>query len=130
MPNFTYTVHNALTNWLGGQAFPAAPTALYVGLLAGSPNPDGTGVIEPTDTGYQRQPVTFQASQDAGVTTLANINPLVFGDSIVTWIGVNYLALFDQAGNMLMYGRLRTTRVNTEGNSLTFASGAITIGLR
>jgi hypothetical protein len=130
VPNFTYAIHDSIFNWLAGQPFITAPTGVFAGLLTQSPNPDGTGITEPTDVGYARQSVTFSMTQSQGVTTLTNTNALVFGVAIQNWTPVNWLGLFDQNGNLILYGRLRTTRLNTAGNSLTFAIGAITIGLQ
>lgn len=130
MPNFSYAVHDGLAGWLAGAPFPAPPLGVYAGLLTAAPFPDGTGISEPVDAGYVRQPISFTNSADDGVTTLVNAVPLVFGDAIADWTPVNYFGLFDQTGALLLYGRLRTQRTCTAGKSLTFAAGAITIGLR
>lgn len=131
MPNFSYSVHDDLANWLGGQAYPAAPTTLYAGLLTAAPAPDGTGVTEPTDTGYARQPVVMaKVTQTDGVTTLENAGNLVYGPAINDWTAVNYFGLFDQDGALLLYGRLRTTRVAQASQLVVFQAGAISIGLR
>ena len=130
MPNFSYAVHDGLAGWLAGLPFPAPPVGVYAGLLTAAPSPDGTGVSEPNDAGYARQPITFVTSRADGVTTLINAVPLVFGDAITEWTPVNYFGLFDPAGGLILYGRLRTQRTCTPGKSLTFASGAITVGLR
>lgn len=131
VPNFTYSVHDALANWLGGAAFPAAPSTLYAGLLTAAPDPDGTGATEPqSGYGYARQPVTLTKSHADGVTTLVNAGALVFGPATSGWTPANYFGLFDQDGALLLYGRLRSTRAAENGQLIVFAQGAISIGLR
>lgn len=123
MPNFTYSIHDELVTRLQGAK---------AGVLTAAPAPDGTGVFEPnTIDGYERQDFTFEATQANGVTTIANTLPLVFGPAINEWLAVTYFGLFDPTTDeLLLYGRLRSTRVAHAGDSLSFQTGSINIGLR
>lgn len=123
MPNFTYLIHDELVDRL---------TGAKAGLLTGAPAPDGTGVFEPPAIdGYVRQDFNFTINRADGVTTLSNATPMVFGPAINEWLAVTYFGLFDGVTNdLLLYGRLRSTRVAHAGDSLSFQTDSINIGLR
>ncbi|UTU09422.1 hypothetical protein CcrBL47_gp136 [Caulobacter phage BL47] len=123
MPNFTYLIHDELVDRLAGAK---------AGVLTGAPNPDGTGVFEPSVAdGYARQDFVFNVTKSQGVTTISNSQPLVFGPALNQWLAVTYFGLFDGvSGDLLLYGRLRSTRVANAGDSLSFQVDAINIGLR
>ncbi len=124
MPNLSYYTHNAiLSTWGEG---------LTMGLLCAAPNPDGTGIIEPSSTdGYARQPVTFSIAQATGITTLQNTNSLAYGPATGEgWPSVSYFAVFDSSGNFLLYGRLRTERTTQPGEGIMVPTALIQVRLR
>jgi hypothetical protein len=47
-PGFNDTLIDARLSWINGSAYPAAPSTLFVSLLAGVPLSDGSGVVEET----------------------------------------------------------------------------------
>lgn len=124
MPNLTYISHDALLDTWG--------TDLTIGLLQGQPNPDGTGVVENhAANGYARQPINFLTTQADGITYLTNDAPLVWGPAVgADWQPVDHFGLFDAAGVLRCYGRLRTTRTVTMGEGASFATGSTDIRLR
>lgn len=123
MPNLTYRSHDdMIASW---------PGPWTVGLLTAAPNPDGTGVLEPsTSDGYARQPMTYDKSHSEGITTLANNSPMIYGPATNPWVTVNYFGLFDANGVLRMYGRLRTARDVQSGKTESFAAGSIAVRLR
>lgn len=123
MPNLTYQSHDDLiASW---------PTPLSIGMLTAAPNPDGTGVLEPSGTdGYARQPFTYAKSRDQGITTLTNDQAMVFGPALQPWTPVNYFGLFDANGVLRLYGRMRTQRSVDTGTSESLQVGSIQLRLR
>jgi hypothetical protein len=124
VPNLSYLSHDDLiADW--------GPN-LTVGILSTAPNPDGTGITEPsTGDGYARQPVTFVTSRASGVTTVQNSIPLVFGPAVNSdWEAVSYFGLFDENNALRVYGRLRTQRTTTVGEATTFPTNDIVIRIR
>lgn len=129
MPVLTYTLHAAILNWLKGTPMPTAPTSLEVGLLTAAPNPDGTGVAEPSG-GYARQTVTFGAiTTGAGISTIKNSAPVVFGPvSGSDWAAVTHLGVFNGADDsLLVYGPLAAQRVAPVGDTISFGVNTIQI---
>lgn len=122
MPNLTYKAHDTLLDAWGD--------SLTLGLLTAAPNPDGTGVTEPSEGGYERKAIAFTKSQEEGVTTLLNDADIVFGPAITTWTTVNYFGLFDTDGDLVVYGRLRTSRTNPSGEGISFPEGTVELRLR
>lgn len=124
MPNLTYQSHDdIIASW---------PSPWTVGLLTAAPNPDGTGVLEPSGSdGYARQPFTYSKGVSDGITTLSNDANIIFGPALPNpWTPVNYFGLFDADGVLRMYGRLRTTRSVPTSDVEAFSIGRIAIRLR
>lgn len=125
---FTYTVQANFLNWVLGTAVPTPPTAVFFGLLTAQPNPDGTGVTEPsTGNGYARQQVSWGAvTTNNGVSSISNTNPMIFGPaSGADWPQVSWGGIFDQNGNLLAYGELAAARVAPQDDTISFGVGAI-----
>ena len=95
---------------------------------------DGSGLTEPpSGDGYQRQTLTLKA----GVFTLgtgtvtANDAPIVFGPAVNTnWPAVTHAAIFDQAGNMLIFGALAASRTVNIGDTYSMAIDALQLLMR
>lgn len=123
MPNLTYSAHDAILASWGD---------LTLGVLTAAPNPDGTGVTEPSPSdGYERQAMTYAKGQADGVTTITNDENIVFGPATPTsWTTVTYWGLFDENDVLKMYGRMRTARTNPTGEVLAFPAGTVEVRLR
>lgn len=131
MPSLTYTLHARIINWMRGVTFAPPCVNLKVGLFTTAPQPDGTGIYEPTDTGYTRQTIVLTPpSTAAGVTTTKNAQPVVFGPAATSWTPVNYLGVFGDDGALLFYGPLAAQRAPAPGDAVAFAASAIQLRLR
>lgn len=123
MPNLSYKTHDAILAAWGDD--------LTLGLLASAPNPDGTGIVEPAaELGYTRQPITLGKTVADGITTLTSVAPLAFGPALNDWVSVHYFGLFDAAGDLILYGRLRTTRETQSGEGIVIPADHIQVRLR
>jgi hypothetical protein len=124
MPNLSYKTHDAIIASWGDD--------LTLGLLASAPNPDGTGIVEPAaQDGYARQPITLGKTVADGITNLTSVGPLAFGPATNGgWVSVQYFGLFDAEGDLILYGRLRTTRETDAGEGIIVPPDHIQVRLR
>ena len=123
MPNLSYKTHDAILAAWGDD--------LTLGLLASAPEPDGTLIVEPpAELGYARQPIVFAKTVAAGITNLTSAGPLAFGPALNDWVQVNYFAVFDAEGDMVLYGRLRTSRATEAGQGIIIPQDHIQVRLR
>ncbi len=134
MPVLSYTLHAAILGWLKGVTMPSAPATLQVGLLTAAPNPDGTGVSEPSGgSGYAREDVTFgSVTTDTGISTIKNSAPVVFGPASTNpWTPVIYMGVFNgDDDSLLAYGPLAAQRTAPVGDTISFGVDAIQIRLK
>ncbi|USN13921.1 hypothetical protein PAPPERLAPAPP_02480 [Brevundimonas phage vB_BpoS-Papperlapapp] len=132
MPALSYYMHNRLVNWMKGASFGFPPTGLRFGLLTVEPSANGQGVVEPQSSmGYARQPITLTDIEQAnGISSVKNVQPLVFGPATGNWPALTWGAIFDQDGNLLLHGALAASRVAPTGDSISFGAGAIQFRLK
>jgi len=121
-----YLENEILDHALGTAAY-TAPAAVYLALFTTDPTDSNIG-SELTGNGYARQVATFSAS--SGGTT-ANTAEIVFSASGGNFGTVSHSGIYDAptGGNLLFHNALTTSRVVNDGESLTFAIGAITASL-
>lgn len=102
-----------------------SPTTVYVALHTASPTETG-GVGELSGNGYAREAVTFGADTD-GVST--NSGAVTFTASGGNWGSVTHFTVWDSltTGNSLLWSALDTSRTVNDGDSLEFATSAITV---
>jgi hypothetical protein len=106
MAAFSNYMEDAITAWINGTTFPAAPTNTYVQLYNGSPTDTGTGGTAL----YTR--VTYAATGwtrgTAGAGTLSNTNVITITSSAGSAATATFFAVFDAStgGNLLFYGAL------------------------
>lgn len=95
---------DAVLNWRRGTAMPAAPAALYAGLMSTAPTEAGGGV-EVSGNGYVRQAVTLAAPSGAGPRVVSNTNKLTFPAASPGGYSAAGVGIFDAAaaGNMTDY---------------------------
>lgn len=130
MPTLTYKTNRVLMHWLRGIATPP-PAGLFVAALTQSPNVDGTGVQEVAVGGYQRRPLVLGEETQAGnYTSSYNDNAIVFPTATVDWPSVTHLGVFDDTGNLLVYGPMAAPRQVKAGDTLAFGEGTIQLRLR
>ena len=102
-----------------------APSAVYLALHTANPDEDGSGT-EVSGNGYSRQAVTFAAASGGSSASNSVEEFTASGGSFGT---VTHFGIWDasSSGNLLYYGALTASKVIADGDTLRFASGAITI---
>lgn len=131
MSAFSDYLESGIINVLRGTTFPLSATgSVYVSLHTATLNDDGTGT-EVSAGGYARVAVSkATGSWDApsgGAT--ANTNTITFGPASANWGTVTHFGIWDASttGNLLFLGALSSSRTVNDGDSATFAAGALTI---
>lgn len=130
MTDFGNYLEAAIIDWFDGDAFPAAPSDLYVGLHTGAPSDDGSdNEISTSGTGYSRA----QLSTSGGLTQpssdeFANATQLNFGPATVDWGQVSHFSIWDASsgGNALVVADLNTARNILNGDEAKFDVGELT----
>lgn len=109
------------------------PTALYICLCTSAPTDASTGstIVEPSGNGYSRQNL---APLDANWTGASSTNGLTDNASAISftasggsWGTISHVAVCDasSAGNMLFHGALTASKTIGDGDTFTFAIGAL-----
>lgn len=97
-----------------------------------TPTETTSGTEVSTDgTGYSRQTISFDAATGSGTTPSKVTNDVMvtFGPASSNWGTVTGMAIFDDLGNMLVYGPLEASQTVATGNKVEFAVGVVEIGL-
>jgi len=104
-----------------------SPTATYIGLLTAAPT-DSTSGTEMTNTGYSRQSISVGTSSAGTVTSDTAISWT--NSSGGDWDTARALGIYDAStgGNLLFY-KLISGRNVKDGETLTIASGDLTVNL-
>jgi len=78
-----------------------------------------------------RKPISFGAATGSGTTPSKVTNDIMvtFGSASSNWGTVTGIAIFDDLGNMLVYGTLEASQTVAYGNKVEFAVGAVEISL-
>ena len=128
--NTTYFLDVVAGNVLRTKTNPGIPTRLYLGLSSTEPTIGGTNVTEPgAGTGYSRVELTNLSEPSSGVVT--NEASIDFDESTSAWGTMTHYVVFDAAtgGNLLMYGRLSTSRTVEAATSMTIKTGSLNISV-
>lgn len=122
-------LEKALLDWSMTAGAVTRPTAWYVALYTAAPSDSGGGT-EVSGNGYSRQSVTFAAASSPGGTT-DNTGTVSFTAAGGNWGTITHLGIFTAStgGNLLWHGALSASRVVNDGDTLSFAIGAISITL-
>jgi len=105
------------------------PSTVYIGLLLAEPNPDGSGVVEPSGgLAYSRPGVTNSIAEWPGATSRqkTHASDIVFPQAIGgNWGTITHVGIFDAAsgGSLLAYGPLQTARPVNETDIFRFMAG-------
>lgn len=129
--NLSPYLANKLARWLNGNAFPAAPANLYVGLWNGNPLSGGTEVGA-TITGGAARIVVDQdtVANDGSDNTLSSESDADFGISVsATPVPITHLTTHDAvaAGNILKIKALDSPRVVALNDHVFVGSGDFSI---
>ena len=108
-----------------GTSSTTAPSNVYLALHTADPGEAGSGA-EVSGNGYSRQAVTFAAASSGSAASNSVEEFTASGGSFGT---VSHFGIWDasSSGNLLYYGALTASKVIADGDTLRFASGAITI---
>lgn len=118
-----------------------APATVYVGLLTAAPN-DAGGGTEASGTNYARAGVTSGTSAwnntqgnttgastgtDGTIENAAAVNFATPGAG--GWGTVTHFGVYDSpsGGNLLFYAALSTSKTINEGDTVSFAAGALSL---
>lgn len=120
-------LEDALLNHVLRNTAYTSPTTIYVGLFTTMPSDDGTGGVEVSGGSYARQSVTFSAPSGGQVANSALVS---FPTATASWGTILGMGLFDapSGGNLLYYGTLTASKSVGTGDTLSFASSALTVG--
>lgn len=134
MAGFSDYTELALLNHLFGDPAFTAPTNVFVALSTTAPADDGTNVTEPAAGAYARVS-TAAADWDAATGTApvskSNGSVITFPAATASWGTITHFALYDAStgGNMLASGALTTSKLVDNGDTASFAAGALTLEL-
>ena len=127
----SYYLDNAVLTAVLKAGAAVGPLTPYVGLFTVNPaNPGdpGTEVLTAGGTLYARVAVTFGTVTNGVV---ANSAPVAFVAAGASWGTVNGVGIYDNitvgAGNLLYYGTLGTPKLVGIGDSVSFATSALSV---
>ena len=133
MGSFTDYLEDKLVSLVFGAAAFSAPANLFIGLSSSSITDSGGNITEPVGNGYARKSVTNNAtnfplsSGGAG----SNGTQISFNTATGSWGTVVdfFIADASSGGNVLAYGTLGTPKAIGNGDTASFAAGALTYSL-
>ena len=128
MTAFSDYAENLAITWLLSADSATRPTAWFASLHTAAPGDTGTAEIS-TASNYTRQTIV---TASAGTGTRTNTASIVFGSATTSsWGAVSGVGIWDAttAGNLLFAGTLATARTIGIGDTLTIASGALSVTL-
>jgi hypothetical protein len=109
------------------------PTNVYVALYTATPSDSGGGT-EVTGGAYARATVAndlahFADATGADPATKTNAQVITYAQASANWGTVTHFGIFDAvtAGNLLYWGALTTSKAVNNGDTASFAAGALAI---
>jgi hypothetical protein len=123
--NLPDIIENQLLDALVGTAAYTVTTPIKLALVTANGSDSAAGT-EVTGGSYARQTITFDAASGGSISNNAAIS--FTGMPACTVVGIE---LYDSAGSpkRLAYGPLTNTRTVTSGDTVQFASSAVTLSL-
>jgi len=108
-----------------GTASTSSPSNVYLALHTANPTDAGSGA-EVSGNGYSRQVITFASASSGSAASNSVEEFTASGGAFGT---VTHFGIWDasSSGNLLYYGALSASKTIADGDTLRFASGAITI---
>jgi hypothetical protein len=130
MGSFANYAENKVLDHLTGKTAFTQPVA-YVGLSTALMASDGGTFTEVSGGSYVRKTTAGTDWNAAASGSVTNAAALTFVTATANWGTVQSFALFDasSAGNMLVWGDLTTAKAINNGDTASFAIGAMTITL-
>jgi hypothetical protein len=129
--NFTDYLEAAIgQHFLRTGAAVAQPTSLTVALYTVDPGETGAAGTEVSGGSYARQTITFTTGTSGTTATRFQNSALItFPTATAGWGTVVSFGIFDNSGNMLVYGSLTTSKLVNNGDQFTIASGSLTVDI-
>lgn len=123
--NLPDTIENQLLDALVGTSAYSVTTPIKLALVTANGSDSAAGT-EVTGGSYARQTIAFDAASGGSIDNNAAIS--FTGMPACTVVGIE---IYDSAGSAkrLAYGALTASRTVTAGDTVQFASGAITLSL-
>jgi hypothetical protein len=130
MGGFSDYWENKILDHIFGKGSYTPPT-IYVGLLTADPTDDGSGLDEPSGSGYARIQTSASDWNAASNGSLDNTGNITFAQASGNWGTITHFALFDTAtaGNMLAHGELSQSKSISESDTARFEAGDLVISL-
>ena len=128
--NTTYFLNQVMGNLFKTKETPALPSEQYIGLSSTAPNISGGNVTEPlSNSGYKRVKLENLSEPADGVIT--NEQAISFDESTANWGTMSHFVIYDalEAGNLLMYDTLSTTRNVEAATIVTIKANSLTLTL-
>lgn len=109
------------------------PSNIYVALSTADPSENGSGLAEPSGYGYARVLTSAASWTVASSGALDNASAINFPEATGSWGTITHFALYDGltvgTGNMLGYGTLTIPKSIDNGDTASFAIGALDVSL-
>jgi len=130
MGSFSDYWENKILDHVFGKSTYTPPT-IYVALSTADPTDDGSGLSEPSGSGYAREQTSVSDWDTAFGGALDNTNDITFSEATGSWGTITHFALIDAAsgGNVLAYGALSQSRTIGSGDTAKFAAGDLDVSL-
>ncbi len=130
MGGFSDYWENKILDHIFGKGSYTPPT-IYVGLSTVDPTDDGSGLAEPSGSGYARTQTSASDWNAASNGSLYNASDITFAQATGSWGTITHFALFDAAtaGNMLAHGVLSQSKTIGNSDTARFQAGDLDISL-
>lgn len=130
---FTSNLDNRILDQVFGQTALANLANVHIGLSTTAPAADGTGVTEPSGSGYARVTVANNKTNfsTAAAGSVKNATAITFPQATGAWGTVAYFLIYDDASTevLIAYGTLSASKAINSGDTASFAANAITVSL-
>jgi len=135
--SFTNLLASELLDHLFTDGAYSPPATLHIGLSSTTPTEAGGNITEPSGGSYARVSTVagdWAAATSADPSVKATSTAKTFPAATADWVaGANltHFCLFDAAaaGNLLAFGALTTPKPVLNGDTASFASGALSLSL-
>ncbi len=130
MGSFGDYAENKLLDHITGKTAFAMPTA-YVALSTADPLDDGSGLAEPSGSGYARVTTVAANWNAASAGAVDNAQAITFPQATGSWGTITHFLLYDaaSAGNILGHAALSASKAIGNGDTPSFAIGDLDLGL-
>ncbi len=137
MAGFVDTIEQALLNHVFTDPAYTPPATLYIGLSSTTPTEAGGNITEPSTGSYARVSTVaadWGAASGTAPATKSNTAVKTFPTATADWVaGANltHFVIFDAsaAGNAVLWGALGTANPVLNGDTPSFAAGALVVKL-